>query len=215
MQVLYSLFCPPLAFLVRHFSKVTLPTQRPALLWLSYRVGWVYIVYLYCRTQGCLTSCAGYGKEWEGAELGGDAAAAESGQLWPSGGSKCLWSCPGHGGCGPSLPETSRCWTETCTLLNTQGERKIHKGYGLGDRNIPEMTWWARELSLRPPHHWEFSGHVWHIWQEIIMNMHIYHEYAHLSTSRSQDSLLCLIQDSLERTIDIAAIMVAWSFLLG
>lgn len=95
-----------------------------------------FSVSIFCTFCGTLTSCAGCGKEWGGAGPDDDAAAAESGQPWPSGESKCLWSYPGHGGCDPSLPETSRCWTEMCTRLNTHRERERQRGHGHGDRSM-------------------------------------------------------------------------------
>lgn len=69
------------------------------------------------ETQGRLTSCAWCERGWGGAGPDAGAVAAESGPLWPSDGSRCLWSCPGHGGYGPSLPETSGCWTEMCIRM--------------------------------------------------------------------------------------------------
>lgn len=124
-------------------SSLSLSSQIFVLEYFVYSVSILYCIScptfsasIFCTFCGTLTSCAVCGKEWEGAGPDDDAAAAESGQPWPSGGSKCLWSYPGRGGCDPSLPETSRCWTEMCTLLNTHREKESQRGHSHGDRSI-------------------------------------------------------------------------------
>lgn len=99
-------------------------------------------------TQGCLTSCAWCGRGWGGAGPGAGAAAEGSGLPWPSNGSMCLWSCPGHGGYGPFLPESSEYWTEMCILLKC-----VHRERGGWETNSKRMK--SRRLKVCMGHHTE------------------------------------------------------------
>lgn len=110
----------------RNCSKCAVHIQVPALPGGICNV-YLGVCFLYdfpMENQECLTSCAWCGRGWGGAGPGAGAAAAESDLTWPSDGSRCPWSCPGLGGYGPSLPETSECWTEMCTLLDVQRGRE-------------------------------------------------------------------------------------------